>query len=301
MSTVPRTRSEDTQCRRLQQRDVDRTTNPKIMPVTWWVAPSRGFQDGYIGYNGRVCNTLSEFKFNGDHPPNWYSDKELNEWTGIKMEDGFLKIRVPDIRLFSMRRHEILTYLPDSIGELKQLTELSILLGQITVLPVVIGQLTSLTKLIIQSNQLTELPDLSALVSLTFLNISGNRLTSLPDLSKMVSMMELYVSSNRLTELQDLSTMTSLKQLLVGNNRLTSLPALHTATSLKTLCVNDNQLVSIPELPLSLTRLHVEHNQLTTLPLSNEFLMSLTYLKYDNNPFTPDEVERLQQIGERGY
>src|SRR5258708_5771276 len=71
--------------------------------------------------------------------------------------------------------HLGLTTLPPEIGQLKDLTELDLMLNQLTTLPPEIGQLTALTKLDLMMNQLTTLPpEIGQLTALTHLDLDSN-------------------------------------------------------------------------------------------------------------------------------
>ncbi|MGW2200066.1 leucine-rich repeat domain-containing protein, partial [Streptosporangium sp. NPDC001682] len=75
-----------------------------------------------------------------------------------------------------------LTALPESLGNLTALTELSVGSNRLTVLPESVGNLTALTDLYLVDNQLTVLPEsLGNLTALTELSVSDNPLTDLPD------------------------------------------------------------------------------------------------------------------------
>jgi Leucine-rich repeat (LRR) protein len=95
-----------------------------------------------------------------------------------------------------------LTYLPESIGNLTNLTWLKLggntydrdelgnrtdeldwaLFNKIKILPESIGNLNKLTSLNVSSNQLTTLPESIGILSeLTSLNVSSNQLTTLPE------------------------------------------------------------------------------------------------------------------------
>jgi Leucine-rich repeat (LRR) protein len=77
---------------------------------------------------------------------------------------------------------QVLTELPDSIGELDSLLELDLSNNQLTRLPDSIGNLHRLTQLYLRSNNLTELPEtIGKLIKLKVLNIHENRLTKLPE------------------------------------------------------------------------------------------------------------------------
>jgi GTPase SAR1 family protein len=120
-----------------------------------------------------------------------------------------------------------LTELPESIGQLTQLTSLNLSFNQLTALPDSLSQLTQLTSLDLSYNQLTALPDwLSQLTQLTSLYLSFNQLTALPDsLGQLTQLTKLNLSHNRLTALPDwLSQLTRLTFLDLFGNQLTALP-----------------------------------------------------------------------------
>jgi leucine-rich repeat protein SHOC2 len=139
---------------------------------------------------------------------------------------------------------------------------------EISVLPNSIGNLTNLTELKLNGNQLTSLPDsIGNLTNLTELNLDGNQLASLPDsIGNLTNLTRLCLGINQLTSLPDsIGNLTNLTELKLDGNQLTSLPD------------------SIRNLP-SLTRLYLSSNQLTSLPDSIENLTNLTHIELSNNP-----------------
>lgn len=74
-----------------------------------------------------------------------------------------------------------LTSLPEEIGQLTAVEQLSLRGNQLTSLPAEIGHLTNLRQLSLADNQLTSLPaSLGQLRQLTHLNLRNNQLTQLP-------------------------------------------------------------------------------------------------------------------------
>ena len=74
-----------------------------------------------------------------------------------------------------------LTSLPEEIGQLTAVAQLSLRGNQLTSLPATIGQLTNLRQLSLADNQLTSLPaTIGQLTQLTHLNLRNNQLTQLP-------------------------------------------------------------------------------------------------------------------------
>jgi leucine-rich repeat protein SHOC2 len=130
-----------------------------------------------------------------------------------------------------------LTSLPDSIGNLTNLTTLAIHNNQLTHLPESIGNLTSLTKLALWDNQLTSLPDsIGNLTSLTWLHLASNQLTSLPEsIGNLTNLTEINLRHNQLTSLPNsIGNITNLNRIELSNNPLMDLSVLSSIPNLKT-------------------------------------------------------------------
>ena len=67
------------------------------IPLRWWFGFSRSYEDGRAGEEGQICHVLSEFKFEGACPVNWYSDSSLSDWSGIKLHPGIVLINCLNI------------------------------------------------------------------------------------------------------------------------------------------------------------------------------------------------------------
>jgi hypothetical protein len=118
--------------------------------------------------------------------------------------------------------------LPESIGNLTKLRELSLSHSQLEYLPDGIGNLKELNHLDLNSNKFESLPDcICNLTELVELNLMDNKLKSLPE---------------------SLGNLTKLERLSLWNNELTSLPeSIYNLTNLKSLSVGDNKLESLPK------------------------------------------------------
>jgi Leucine-rich repeat (LRR) protein len=173
-------------------------------------------------------------------------------------------------------------------------TELDLSRMALTELPDSLGQLTQLTELNLFSNQLTSLPDsLGQLTQLTSLNLSNNQLTTLPpSLGQLTQLQILDIHSNHFTELPKfLVNLTKLETLYLGGNQLVKLPEwMFNLKELKFLRVWYNQLKELPESLVQLIQLQeldLGGNKLTDLPPSLAQLEQLKELKLDNNPLNP--------------
>jgi leucine-rich repeat protein SHOC2 len=125
--------------------------------------------------------------------------------------------------------NEQITTLPDTIGNLSNLTYLDLSGNQLTILPDTIGDLNSLSGLQLSENKLTELPNnIEKLSCLSYLNLRDNKIAKLPEnICNLLHLSKLDLSSNQLSELpESMSKLTKLTELSLSSNPLTDLSAL---------------------------------------------------------------------------
>jgi internalin A len=194
---------------------------------------------------------------------------------------------------------------PESIGQLTNLTYLNLSSNQLTALPESIGQLINLTYLNLSSNQLTALPEsIGQLINLTYLNLSSNQLTALPEsIGQLINLTYLNLSSNQLTALpESIGQLSNLASLYLRSIQLTVLPDwIGQLSNLISLYLSDNQLTVLPESIGQLTNLislYFDANQLTVLPESIGQLTNLTSLNFDANQLTvlPESIGQLTNL-----
>jgi leucine-rich repeat protein SHOC2 len=186
---------------------------------------------------------------------------------------------------------ERISILPDSIGDLINLTGLDLRGNELTHLPDSIGKITNLIWLNLSDNELTHLPNsIGNLTNLTTLNLNTNRLTSLPDsIGNITNLASLYLGGNHLTSLPNsIGDLTNLASLDLFDNRLTSLPeSIGNLANLFWLCLILNRLTSLPnsiEDITNLASLDLSNNQLSSLPDSMRNLTNLIRLDLTGNP-----------------
>jgi internalin A len=140
--------------------------------------------------------------------------------------------------------------LPESLGQLTQLTRLSLHNNQLASLPEFLKKLTQLTRLSLHNNQLVSLPEsLGQLTQLTRLSLHNNKLVSLPEsLGQLTQLKILSLHNNQLISLQEsLGQLILLTELYLENNQLASLPnSLQNLKSLRYLQLKGNALLFIP-------------------------------------------------------
>lgn len=127
-----------------------------------------------------------------------------------------------------LKNNRSLKELPDSIGELPQLSHLDLAWSSLTKLPTSIGDLSKLKKLTIEWNHLTSLPTtIGNLSELEELNARSNEIKSLPtSIGQMTNLKRLSVDENQLTSLPEtIGSLSNLEELFLGDNQLTSLPS----------------------------------------------------------------------------
>jgi 5-methylcytosine-specific restriction protein B len=179
--------------------------------------------------------------------------KRLWEMTSVYLDVS--ERYLPDVfwKLTNLTRIEIfLDIIPKSIGNLKNLTDLTIQYSPFTKLPESIGNLVNLKRLNLFDNNLTELPEsIGNLVNLEFLDLDSNELKELPkSIGNLVNLKELNLSNNNLTELpESIGNLTKLQMLNVSDNELVNVP--YTLAKLKALTVcnlRDNPLYEETEI-----------------------------------------------------
>lgn len=120
----------------------------------------------------------------------------------------------------------------------------------ISKLPENLGNLSSLTGLFINHNKLQHLPEaISRLDNLQSLNLTGNELLELPDsLRKLKKLQKLEICNNQLTKLPSgIGNLLALRILEVANNNLTTVPTeLSNCEHLETLNLDNNRLIFLP-------------------------------------------------------
>ena len=202
-----------------------------------------------------------------------------------------------------------LTALDPAIGQLTNLTTLSLFNNPLTALPTAMAGLKNLTTLYLFNNQLTEIPTaIGQLTNLTGLDLSYNQLTALPTaMAGLTNLIWLNLSYNPLTALPTtIGQLTNLIWLDLANNQLQALPtAIGGLTKLTWLDLHHNQLTALPTAIGGLTKLtwlDLHHNQLTALPTAIGDLTNLTWLNLSNNQLTCFSEKLLlwyQQVGNR--
>jgi internalin A len=198
-----------------------------------------------------------------------------------------------------------LATLPESIGQLTNLTSLDISSNRLNTLPESIGQLANLTSLNLSGNQLNALPEsIGQLTSLTSLNLSGNQFNALPkSISQLTSLTSLNLSGNEFNALSEsIGELIKLISLDLSSNKLNALPkSIQKLTKLTSLHLSYNKLNTIPELIGMLTRLtflDISYNKGSILPKSIRKLTKLTSLDISGNELStlPESIGQLTNL-----
>jgi Leucine-rich repeat (LRR) protein len=141
--------------------------------------------------------------------------------------------------------NEGITTLGPEIGQLSELTKLTINDNDLTALPAAVFSLTNLRTLEIRNNSLMSLPNgISYLTQLRELDLRNNQLSELPaEIGNLKSLVKLHLWGNNLTAIPpEIGNLSTLKELYLKNNRLRNLPVEITKLRIKYIDVLDNHL-----------------------------------------------------------
>lgn len=192
-----------------------------------------------------------------------------------------------------------LCYLPEELGELKKLEEISVARNNLTSLHGDLSSLPCLKSINANHNQLknASVPsDIFSLDELTVLDLGHNLLTSVPpELENCRSLLVLNLSNNDIDSIapQIFINLTDLMHLDLSGNKLETLPPqMRRLVHLTTLVLNDNPLMhaQLRQLPsmVSITTLHLRNTQrsMSNFPSSLENLKNLEDVDLSYNEFT---------------
>jgi Leucine-rich repeat (LRR) protein len=150
-----------------------------------------------------------------------------------------------------------------------RITELLMMSKGMRVLPDCVGELSALTNLSLDGNDLMELPQaIGALSKLEYISCNDNRIAGLPaSVLNLRNLKYAFFIRNRLTEFPEVFfTLRNLETVDLGGNHLTQLPAnlSQQCPALIKLYINDNYLIQLPEtiVALNLELIHVAGNAL---------------------------------------
>jgi len=206
-----------------------------------------------------------------------------------------------------------LSFLPESLGNLKKLFNLILEGNNFSSLPSSFGNLESLSSLSLRNGKLESFPDtlngikkasnfhienvpleslplsFGELTTMRILTITKTNLGALPStIGKLENMEELNLQKNKIEILpQEIGNLKGLKRLNLEENNLTRLPPqIGNLVKLERLNLNRNNLENLPEeigSLKSLNMLNLRINNLSNIPSSIAKLEKLEYLNLDEN------------------
>ena len=217
-----------------------------------------------------------------------------------------IKSSIPNLQEIDLRGN-LLTDLPEELGELTSLHVVRLSLNKFAHLPSILSSFPGLKKLEFTGNLLAEIPDeISTLQSLEELDISGNKVTSIGDnLTTLTNLQILKAENNSIDEIsENIGAMTELQRIDLSNNRLANLPkSIASLEKLAYLDVNANSLTDVPYelgfLP-NLNHFETRYNNLKEpfKSMSEEGLSRFTeFLRNELERVKQEERERLKPVG----
>ena len=184
-------------------------------------------------------------------------------------------------------------FFPSEIQRLTALQTLNLSSNRISDSCSLCISLVDLDNLNLSHNPITDIPNLSHFINLKQLNLSHCNFSDWPPLGKLKLLQEIDLSENKIKKPIDpaiLKQFSDLQVLNIANNQITGeIPKeIRECSQLRELDISCNQIVKIHagigEARNSLRKLHLQNNQLTTLPGELGLVTPSIDLKLDRNP-----------------
>jgi Leucine-rich repeat (LRR) protein len=177
-----------------------------------------------------------------------------------------------------------LEMLPENIGDLKSLEELTVIRTEISAIPESLYQLSKLKKLDLRQNKITSLgSEISNLKSLELLDVSMNRLERIPDaLEKVTSLKEVKVYDNPFMEISDFIALNTYRYNYISDPKSKGFVELKFPKEV--LVINKSWI------DVSLSRIEeiIIKNKITTLRVESVAML--------NRILTPDTIQHFKNI-----
>ena len=230
----------------------------------------------------------------------WKTIKEIPE--SISMLKGLRNLDVSGMDILNPLE---ITTLPDGIGNLTNLQNLSLWSTQISSLPGTIGNLTNLRSLDLSYTQISSLPEtIGNLTSLQNINLWNTQIKTLPkSIGNMTNLYQLKLMETKTEFLPDtIGNLTGLQYLDLSNTPINSLPI--TIGNLKSLYFLDLSNTLISYLPETIGKLenllilNLNNTQISSLPKTIGNLKKLETLDLSSSQIRelPEEIEGLREI-----
>ncbi len=214
--------------------------------------------------------------------------EEREAFTFLVENGSVVDIFIPGINDHSFKFY--LVEIPEIIGNLKNLKNITLNGSKIKTLPNTLKKLTSLEKLNLSNNKFQFIPDeIKNIKSLKKLNFAWNRIQKISrSLKDLKNLEELDLESNALIKIpKTICEIKSLKKLNLSNNSLNEVPkSINLLKNLRALNLYRNNLTEIPEEIGNLNKLRdlvIARNNLNKLPNAMLKLNQLESITIDKN------------------
>lgn len=192
----------------------------------------------------------------------------------------------------------LLTTLPDEMGELEYTYKLSLKQNKLNRIPASLGyEFSFLEELNIENNELTDLPDSLTELPLKNINLNNNKFIKIPDcIFGLEKLTYFYFNNMQLLKIPKEFFRPNLEWIEFANCGLKSIPdSIELSTKLHSLIVPFNDLTELPDssrLP-SLSRLDITNNPIKKLPdelCTKLFSLGANNTKLESLPESMDQI-----------